>query len=149
MRTRFAKPHDARSKGHTRKGHKEKHPENTWNSQKIPRKHPENTLTTPWKAWISKRLEIHDFQYFSLCPLWVCHLHLSKLRMGPKQAIYALRCAGRKSPLRCIFTAICALMKLNFALLRRGGRGGQRGNLPKNTFLLGNAMTAVKAAIGL
>ena len=38
-------------KGHTRKGHREKL--------------PENTLKTP-------------FSTFSLCPLWVCPLHLSK-----------------------------------------------------------------------
>ena len=32
-------------------------------------KHPENP-------------EVHDIQYFSLCPLWVCPLHLSKKTKG-------------------------------------------------------------------
>ena len=41
-------------------------PENTW-------KYPENTPKTPWKI-----LQFMTFSTFSLCPLWVCPLHLSK-----------------------------------------------------------------------
>ena len=57
-------------KGHTRKGHREKHPENSLkipeNSLKTPKKYPENTLN------------FMTFGTFSLCPFWVCPLHLSK-----------------------------------------------------------------------
>ena len=43
-----------KTKGHIRKGHREKHPENTpktpWNTHETPWKYPENTLKTPWKT---------------------------------------------------------------------------------------------------
>ena len=47
------------SKGHIRKGHREKR--------------PENTLKIPWKS----TLKFMVFSAFSLCSLWVCPLHLS------------------------------------------------------------------------
>ena len=51
-----------------------KHPEKSWNSQKI----PENTPKTPWKI-----LKFMTFNTFSRCPLWVCPLHLPNF---PKNA---------------------------------------------------------------
>ena len=56
------------SKGHTRKGHREKHPENTWN-------YHENTRKTPWN--LKKIRQFMTFSTFSLCPFWVCPLRLS------------------------------------------------------------------------
>ena len=50
------------SKGHTRKGHTEKHPEITL---KMPRNSPELHQNT---------LNFMTFSTFSLCPLWVCPL---------------------------------------------------------------------------
>ena len=53
-----------------------KHPEKSWKILKLPEntwKYPENTPKTPWKI-----LNFMTFSTFSLCPLWVCPLHLSK-----------------------------------------------------------------------
>ena len=57
------------SKGHSQKGHREKHPENTW-------KYTENTLKIPWKH-PDNTLKFMTFSTFSLCPVWVWPLHPS------------------------------------------------------------------------
>ena len=50
------------SKGHMRKGRREKHPKTPWKHMKL----PENTLETPWKHPENtlKNPEVHDIQYF-------------------------------------------------------------------------------------
>ena len=69
------------------KGHRENTLKTPWKSLKL----PENTLRTPWK-YPENTLKFMTFSTFSLCPLWVCPLHLSNLRICNCAISFVLAC---------------------------------------------------------
>ena len=71
------------------------------NTLKTAWKYPENRLKTPWKI-----LKFMTFSIFSLCPLWVCPLHLSKFVLNSGHLSLSLEEKERKG---CSQTCHCNL----------------------------------------